>query len=134
MSAPFILYVEDDENDVYLLRYSLNANAVPAEIVRISTSQEFAAAIQHIEPDLILADGNVPGFDTSAALKMAREHCPRVPFLCVTSLVNEQRAAAMLAAGAAGCWSKNDRNSVTAAIRAALEARRKTPLPTGTEH
>jgi CheY-like chemotaxis protein len=124
MSAPFILYVEDDQNDVYLLRYALKAGAVPAEIVHVSTSQQFSAAIEHIEPDLILADGNVPGFDTTAALELARKRCPRAPFLCLTGLLNEQRAAAMIAAGAAKCLSKNDRVGLASAIRAALAARR----------
>lgn len=120
MKPSCILYLEDDPNDVFLLRYALKASALPAEIVHVSTPGEFAAAIDERKPDLILADSNVPGFDTNAALTIARERCPATPFYYLTGFTTEQRAAACKAAGARGCLLKNDRRAVSAAIREAL--------------
>jgi two-component system, NtrC family, sensor kinase len=120
MKPACILYVEDDQNDVFLLRYMLKANALPVEIVHVSTPEEFSTAIEQRKPDLILADSNVPGFDTNAALVMARERCPTTPFFYLTGFTTEQRTAACRAAGAHGCLLKNDRNAVSAAIRGAL--------------
>jgi CheY-like chemotaxis protein len=120
MSIPFILYVEDDMNDVFFLRNALQANSIPARLVHIRNPQEFSAALTHIEPDLILADGNVPGFDTSAALKLARDRCPIVPFYYLSGTVSEEKAGALVAAGATGCLSKNDPTAVSTAIREAL--------------
>jgi CheY-like chemotaxis protein len=123
MSEPRILYVEDDENDVFLLRYTLKANAVAAEVVHVSTPEEFSAAIDRLKPDLILADNNVPGFDTTAALTLALQRCPATPFYYLTGFTTEQRTAALRAAGARGCLSKNDRVAISAAIREALGRR-----------
>lgn len=120
MKPSCILYLEDDQNDVFLLRYALKASALPAEIVHVSTPAEFASAIEERQPDLILADSNVPGFDTNAALVIARERCPATPFYYLTGFTTEQRAAACKAAGAKGCLLKNDRHAVNAAIREAL--------------
>jgi CheY-like chemotaxis protein len=120
MSIPFILYVEDDMNDVFFLRNALQAHRIPARLVHVRKPQEFSEALAYIEPDLILADGNVPGFDTSAALKLARDRCPVVPFYYLTGTVSEEKAAALVAAGATGCLFKNDTAAVSAAIREAL--------------
>lgn len=128
MNAAYILYVEDNENDVLLLRHTLKTSALPAEIVHVSTSQEFSAAIEHLKPDLILADSNVPGFDTTAALALARQCCPTTPFFYLTSFTTEQRTAALRAAGARGCLLKNDRRAVSAAISEAL-GQRTNPEP-----
>jgi CheY-like chemotaxis protein len=124
MSVPYILYVEDDEDDVFLLRHALRTSAVSAEIIHISTPQQFSAAMEHIKPDLILADSNVPGFDTKAALALARERCPAVPFIYLTGFTTEQRTAALVAAGAAGCMCKGDRTHVTSTIKRVLDSQR----------
>lgn len=120
MSIPYILYVEDNDNDVALLRHNLARHAVAAGILHVQTPQAFAATLEHVRPDLILADGNVPGFDTTAALRAARLHCPGVPFFYLTGGTFEARAAAMRSAGAAGCLYKGDARAVTNTIREAL--------------
>ena len=123
MSAPFILYVEDDQNDVTLLRFALQSRSIPASIIPVGKPAEFANAIAYLEPELILADGNVPGFDTAAALAMAREQCPLVPFYYISGSVSEEKAAALIASGAAGFLSKNDADAVSGAIRRVLHER-----------
>lgn len=125
MSTRFILYVEDDENDVSLLRHRLRAQAIDAGVLHVQTPEAFRAALEHVKPDLIVADGNVPGFDTTAALDAAKTHCPDVPFYYITGGMSEARANAMRAAGAAGCLFKGDKDAVIAAIRDALRSPRK---------
>lgn len=123
MSAPFILYVEDDQNDVLLLREALRSRSIPANIIPVGKSSEFANAIAYFEPELIMADGNVPGFDTAAALAMARQQCPLVPFYYISGTVSEEKATSLIAAGAAGFLSKNDPAAVSEAIRRVLHDR-----------
>lgn len=123
MTMPYILYVEDNENDVSLLRHQLAKQAISAGILHVETPQAFMATLQYVRPDLILADGNVPGFDTTAALETARVHCPEVPFYYLTGGPSEARSAAIRAAGATGCLYKGDQTSVTTAIRDALRSR-----------
>lgn len=107
-----------------LLRHNLRRNAIDARVVHVGTPGAFLAAVEHMKPDVILADGNVPGFDTTAALQTAQGHCKDVPFYYLTGGVSEQRVASLLAAGAAGCLSKADAPSVQAAISSAIAGRR----------
>lgn len=123
MSSSFILYVEDDENDVVLLRALLRAHAIPARVVQVCLPSQFRDALSHLEPDLILADSNVPGFDTLAALELARESCPLAPFYCVSSIVTPERTATLEAAGVNGCFAKGDNRAISQMIRDALRAR-----------
>lgn len=123
MSKPYILYVEDDENDVTLLRDQLERQSIHAGVLHVETPQAFLATLEYVRPDLILADGNVPGFDTAAALQTARRHCPDVPFYYLTGGPSEARTAALRAAGATGCLYKGDSQTVANAIRAALGRR-----------
>lgn len=123
MSMPYILYVEDNANDVALLQHQLAGQAIAAGILQVETPDVFVSTLQYMRPDLILADGNVPGFDTHAALATARQHCPEVPFYYLTGNQSPERAAALCAAGATGCLYKGDRRSVATAIRDALARR-----------
>jgi CheY-like chemotaxis protein len=130
MSAPFILYIEDDAHDVTLLRHALAAHSIPAQIVQVCTPQQFSESIACIEPDLIMADGNVPGFDTLAALELARKSCPFVPVYYLSGTVTPERAAMLTSRGAAGCLSKGDPAAVSAAIRKVLHDRPRGWEPT----
>ena len=123
MSIPRILYLEDDEDDVFLLRRTLAKAGVIAEIAHVSTPADFLAALDQAAPDLILADGKVAGFGAASALDLACERFPHVPFYCLTGLVIEKRAVMMHAAGAAGSLSKQDLVAAAAAIQRALANR-----------
>jgi CheY-like chemotaxis protein len=117
---PYILYIEDNPTDVALLKHQLADQAIAAGILHVETPQAFLSTLEYVRPDVILADGNVPGFDTTAALRAAREHCPEVPFYYLTGNQSEERSAAIRAAGATGCLYKGDQQSVASAIRGAL--------------
>lgn len=119
-TVPRILYVEDDQNDVDLLRETLAVEGIAAEIVHISAPDQLSAVMKHPAPSLILADGKVAGFPTTAALQFARAWCPQVPFFCLTGLITDEKIATMRAAGAAGCLSKRDLSAVSATIRRTL--------------
>ncbi len=121
MSPLRILYLEDDENDVSLLREALAAEAILAEILHVITPWDFSEALKRAAPDLVLIDAKVAGFGGVAAVHMARACCPDIPRFVLTGLVTEEKAAAMHAAGAHGCLSKHDLSSVIAVIRRALE-------------
>lgn len=122
MGRPFVLYVEDSADDVLLLRLRLEAEGIDADVVHVDTPTAFDAALQHVKPDLIMADGTVPGFDTNVALHAARARCPEVPFYYITGFITDERADALRAAGATGCLAKADKRAVIAVIRAAIGA------------
>lgn len=123
MSTSFILYIEDDENDVLLLRDLLHRHAIPARVLHVRRPREFLDALSHLEPDLILADGNVPGFDTASALQLARERCPQAPFYYLSGAVSPAKAEALKNAGADGCLEKDDGPAISTMIRERLRQR-----------
>jgi DNA-binding response OmpR family regulator len=122
MSTPRILYLEDDDLDVTLLREALATEGLPVELMHVRTPWDFSTALKSQTADLILLDGKVAGFGGLIALRMARASCPGVPSFCLTGLVTDEKAAAMSEAGAAGCLSKLDLVVVSATIRRTLES------------
>mgnify|MGYP000863913060 CR=1 FL=1 len=131
MSTPRVLYLEDDEFDVTLLREALVAEGIVAELLHVRTPLDFSTALKSSVPDLILFDGKVAGFGGMAALHMARASCPIAPSFCLTGLVIEEKAAEMRSAGAAGCLSKQDLTAVSVTIRQVLQnPRDQTGTPT----
>ncbi len=126
MITPRILYLEDEELDVTLLRETLAAEGITVELVHVRNPWKFSTALKSSAPDLILFDGKVAGFGGLAALHMARAACPGVPSFCLTGLVTEKKAAEMRNAGAVGCLSKQDLTAVSAIIRRMLEERPST--------
>ncbi len=123
MNTQRILYLEDDENDVTLLRETFAGAGLAVELVHVRTPWDFSAALKSRVPNLILFDAKVAGFGGLAALHMARAACPEVPSFCLTGLVTEEKAAEMHEAGAAGCLSKQDWAEAVATIRQVLKDR-----------
>ncbi len=114
---PRILYLEDDPADVELLRETLSAEKIAAEVEHVCTPKEFADALQRTSPSLVLADGNVAGFVTTAALSRVRQQWPAVPFYCLSGVVSDEKLAALRAGGADGCLSKQDLPAVSKIVR-----------------
>ena len=76
--------------------------------------------LDEFRPDLILSDYTLPRFDGMAALSLARERAPAVPFLIVTGSVNEETAVGCMKAGATDYLLKNNLARIGPAIEAAL--------------
>jgi len=69
----------------------------------------------------VLADGNVAGFVTTAALNRVRQQWPAAPFYCLSGVVTDEKLAALRASGATGCLSKQDFTAVSRVVRRTLE-------------
>lgn len=124
MSAQLILYFEDDDNDVALLREALAEGKIGVQLVHVRTPWDFSIALKSQVPDLILLDGQAAGFGGIGALHIAQATCPGVPSFCLTELVTDEKAVAMRDAGVVACLSKSDLTEMTATIRRVLtEAR-----------
>src|SRR6185295_19774665 len=91
------------------------------ETRRVESREDFARAVKEFAPDLILSDYAVPRFDGMAALALARELAPTVPFIIVTGSVNEETAVRCMHAGASDYLIKNNLARLGPAVRAALD-------------
>src|SRR3989304_9780717 len=91
MASPVrILHLEDDPNDVELVRAALEADGLACEVARVETRAEFLAAVEGGGFDLILADYSLPAFDGLSALAIAREKRPEAPFLFVSGALGAE--------------------------------------------
>jgi two-component system, cell cycle sensor histidine kinase and response regulator CckA len=114
--------------DAELMEYELARARIPFATKRVDTREEFLSELDSFQPDLILSDYTLPRFDGMAALSLARERAPSVPFLIVTGSVNEETAVGCMKAGATDYLLKSNLARIGPAIEAALarvESRRE---------
>lgn len=81
MKALNILLVEDSPLDAELIEAYLTDGGIECSLTCVETRSEFVAALEEKCFDIILADYMLPCFNGIAALEIARETCPGVPFI-----------------------------------------------------
>ena len=127
MKALRILNLEDSPLDAELVHATLTQDGIECEILRVQTRADFAAALESGDFDLILADYSLPSFDGLAALKVAQEIRPEVPFVLVSGALGEERAIEALKSGATDYVLKQRLERLVPAVqRAVREAEERT--------
>ena len=115
-----ILHLEDDVKDADLIAVTLRASNVPAVITPARSREEFEAAMQHGDFDLIISDYTIPGYDGLSALKLASSKFPSTPFVFVSGTIGEERAIEALKQGAADYVIKDRPARLVTAIERAI--------------
>jgi PAS domain S-box-containing protein len=115
-----ILILEDVPMDAELVEYELRRSRIPFNARCVDTRADFERELEEFRPDLILSDYTLPRFDGMAALSVARERAPAIPFLIVTGSVNEETAVGCMKAGATDYLLKSNLARIGPAIEAAL--------------
>ncbi len=95
-----ILMVEDNALDAELISLQLGRAGLPFTAERTWSHQGMQAALQGDRFDVILADHVLPGFDGDAALALACEIAPDIPFIFVSGTLTEELAVEALKRGA----------------------------------
>ena len=120
-----VLFLEDVLNDVEFLSEMLeNAGYVVIKDIA-KNEKEYISFIKRRIYDIILADYTLPGFNALVALKMALELQPKVPFICVSGTIGEDKAVELLKQGATDYVLKDRLERLPFAIRRALEETEK---------
>jgi two-component system, NarL family, sensor histidine kinase UhpB len=122
----FVL-LEDDPNDAELIQLELARNGLAVEWRHVVSERGFRDALAGTpQPDLVLADYTLPGFDGSAALKILLDCAPDVPFIFVSGSLGEERAIEALKSGATDYVLKDRLQRLPAVVNRALtEARER---------
>jgi signal transduction histidine kinase len=95
-----ILMVEDDEADAALEQRNLQKGGLHFSLVRVQTESDYIRELSRNPPDVILSDYSMPGFDGYAALNIAKNQHPEIPFIFVTGTMGEEVAIETLKNGA----------------------------------
>ncbi len=121
MKTPLrLLQLEDNPVDAELITTTLNEGDIPCQSQLVDTRQAFVAALKEGRMDLILADYSIPGFDGMAALALARQHCPDVPFLFVSATIGEELAIDAMHQGATDYVLKQRLGRLVPSVQRAL--------------
>jgi two-component system cell cycle sensor histidine kinase/response regulator CckA len=115
-----LLQLEDNPVDAELITTTLIEGDIPCQSQLVDTRQAFVAALKEGRMDLILADYSIPGFDGMAALALARQHCPDVPFLFVSATIGEELAIDAMHQGATDYVLKQRLGRLVPSVQRAL--------------
>lgn len=120
-SALHILHLEDDFNDAELVQTALEEDGFRFDMSCVETKADYLAALAKNNYDLILADYMLPSFDGLAALAIAHENTPEVPFIFVSGVMGEELAIETLKNGATDYVLKQRLSRLAPAVRRALK-------------
>ncbi|MGH6692388.1 MAG: GAF domain-containing protein, partial [Gammaproteobacteria bacterium] len=116
-----ILVVEDSPADAELAMRELQRTGLALEFRRVDTEEGYRRALDDFRPQLILSDFSMPGFGGLAALDLAREKMPDVPFVFVSGTIGEDRAVEAMRRGATDYVLKDRMNRLVPVVQRALK-------------
>jgi PAS domain S-box-containing protein len=115
-----ILALEDVDADADLMAHALRRAGVKFQWKHVKTKAAFEGALGDFEPDVILADFSLPGFDGRAALQIARENRPAVPVIMVSGSLLDEAALDLLLLGAKDYVLKANLTRLGSAVQRAV--------------
>ncbi len=113
-----ILHLADDRHEAELVRETLAADGLIADVERVDTEQAYSTALARDEFDLILADHS--SFDGLSALAIANEKRPDIPFIFVSGSLEEEVALESLKSGATDYVLKHSLQRLSPVVRRAI--------------
>ncbi len=102
-NAPYVLMVEDDEDDRYITQSTLNELGLDIVIKFLKKSDELISFISaNGEPSLVLLDYNCTPLNSIAVLKLMKQHLQygHIPMIVLSENVAEQQVKECYRAGA----------------------------------
>jgi PAS domain S-box-containing protein len=118
-----VLFVEDNEDDYLLIQRALKKEGFTIVSQRVDTKETFIAALDAHHWDVILSDYAMPLFNGMDALEILLDHASDPPFIIVSGELGEERAVALLKAGADDYIRKDNLVRLGQAVKRALEQR-----------
>ena len=120
-----ILHLEDDPRDTELVQATLAGGGISCELTRVDTQVEFSKYLEKDGFDLILADYTLPSFDGIAALKIAKQLAPEIPFIFVSGTLGEEVAIEALKLGATDYVFKTRLSRIVPAVHRAVREQKE---------
>jgi len=121
-----ILIVEDDANDVELLKYELRRAFPNHTAYLVQTQNDYTGALLSFSPDIILSDYSLPGFDGISAFEIKQRMAPAIPFILVSGTLGEENAVELIKSGITDYAIKDKLFSLAPKITRALHEAEET--------
>ncbi len=120
------LFIEDSEVDMELVALQLQREGFDIQWFYAQSETELKECLESEQPDFILSDYTMPGFNGLDALHLVREMDAEIPFIFVSGTIGEERAIESVREGATDYVLKDNlRRLGTAVDRALKEARHR---------
>ena len=97
-----VLYIEDNNDDAFIILRELKKGAYEITCHLVETAGQFESALADCKWDIILADYTVPGFGAMQALSILKSRNIDIPFIIISGTVDEEIAVSAMKAGAKG--------------------------------
>ena len=123
-----LLHLEDNSADAELISMQIAEEWPDCKIRLVASREDFLAAIENEEYDLILSDFSLPAFNGLEALDLVRKTGSTTPFLFLSGTIGEDNAVEALQHGAVDYLIKDRPARLIPAIRGALQQRREHQL------
>ncbi|HEV3252743.1 MAG TPA: response regulator, partial [Puia sp.] len=94
-----ILLLGDNPADAEIVKNLLEKEMTDCKFRQVSTKNDYVAALDQFQPDVILADNALSQFNTAEALELTKPGLGSVPFILVTGTVSEELAADIIKMG-----------------------------------
>jgi diguanylate cyclase (GGDEF)-like protein len=94
------LIVEDSEDDVLLVVRVLTRGGYAPRYRQVATAEAMRRALASEPWDIVIADHNMPQFNSTAALEVLKESGRDIPFIIVSGSIGEAIAVEAMKAGA----------------------------------
>lgn len=119
-----ILILEDNATDAEIVQRLLKKEN-PQFTFRLAMNKDaYLLALDEFQPDVVLADNELPQFTGIEALEIIRRRSLNIPFILVTGSTSEEYAARIIKLGADDYVLKDRMVRLPVAIDAALKQRR----------
>jgi signal transduction histidine kinase/FixJ family two-component response regulator len=118
-----VLHLEDNLRDAELVQAEVENSGLKADVRVARSRTDFVNALERDAFDVILSDNNLPGFNSDAALNLARKKNPSIPFIFVSGMKGSPEIREkLLAKGATDYVSKSELNKLPEIIRRCVSA------------
>jgi len=120
MNGIKILYLEDSEFDVEIVRYLFEQEKIEFKLQHVNNREDFINKLEEFRPDVILANISIPGFEGIEALNIVRERNSELPMIFLSGVLGEEQVIEVLKNGATDYVLKHRLGRLIPAVRRAL--------------
>lgn len=118
-----VVHFEANPQDADRIEALLNGGGLPCSIRRVETRSTFVSALSEGQVDLILAEFSMPECDEGAALALAQQSAPDVPFIFISAVLTETLCIQQMQRGATDCIPKEALGRLVPSVRRVVRER-----------
>jgi PAS domain S-box-containing protein len=120
MNGIKVLYLEDSEFDVEIVRYLFEQEKIEFKLRHVNNREDFIESLEDFKPDIILANISIPGFEGIEVLNIVRKRSLELPMIFLTGILGEEHVIEVLKNGATDYILKHRLGRLIPAVRRAL--------------